>query len=180
MSAEFAALGSCSADGQTMPLPDHSHEPNCELCRQDGGVLLWRDQNWRVVRVDDTNFPGFYRLIFNGHVAEFSQLPHLDRIRCMELLAWVEKLVIRHLQPQKINLASLGNMVPHLHWHVVARFDWDSHFPSPIWAAVQRPASVEHLNHARLLLTALDGALSAGPEAQGPEGAVSGGEVVHR
>jgi diadenosine tetraphosphate (Ap4A) HIT family hydrolase len=88
----------------------------------------------------------------------------------MELLAWVERLVIRYLQPQKINLASLGNMVPHLHWHVVARFDWDSHFPSPIWAAAQRPPSVEHLNHVRSLLPALDGALCAGPEAQGAGG----------
>ena len=38
----------------------------------------------------------------------------------------------------KINLAALGNMVPHLHWHVIARFDWDTRFPSPVWAAAQR------------------------------------------
>ena len=43
--------------------------------------------------------------------------------------------------PTKINLASLGNLVPHLHWHIVARFDWDSHFPQPVWGAAQRVAT---------------------------------------
>ena len=42
------------------------------------------------------------------------------------------------LTPAKINVASLGNMVPHVHWHVIARFAWDSHFPAPVWAAAQR------------------------------------------
>ena len=40
--------------------------------------------------------------------------------------------------PAKINLASLGNVVPHLHWHVIARYEWDSHFPAPVWAHPQR------------------------------------------
>jgi diadenosine tetraphosphate (Ap4A) HIT family hydrolase len=42
------------------------------------------------------------------------------------------------MQPDKINLASLGNVVPHLHWHVIPRFADDAHFPSPIWASPQR------------------------------------------
>jgi diadenosine tetraphosphate (Ap4A) HIT family hydrolase len=37
------------------------------------------------------------------------------------------------LQPDKINLASLGNVVPHLHWHVIPRFADDPHFPNPVW-----------------------------------------------
>lgn len=40
--------------------------------------------------------------------------------------------------PLKINLASLGNQVPHMHWHVVARHADDTHFPDPIWAARKR------------------------------------------
>ena len=52
----------------------------------------------------------------------------------------IEERVAAQLSPAKINLAALGNMVPHLHWHVIARFDWDSRFPSPVWAAAQRPA----------------------------------------
>ena len=52
----------------------------------------------------------------------------------------VEQALRQHLAPTKVNIAALGNMVPHLHWHVIARFDWDSHFPAPVWAAAQRPS----------------------------------------
>jgi diadenosine tetraphosphate (Ap4A) HIT family hydrolase len=47
-------------------------------------------------------------------------------------------------------LAALGNVVPHLHWHVIARFDWDSHFPAPIWGTAQRsvePGQLSVLAH---------------------------------
>ncbi|MEI4902545.1 HIT domain-containing protein, partial [Klebsiella pneumoniae] len=40
--------------------------------------------------------------------------------------------------PDKVNLASLGNVVPHLHWHVIARFRDDAHFPDPIWSVPRR------------------------------------------
>ena len=65
------------------------------------------------------------------------------------------------LAPTKVNLASLGNVVPHLHWHVIARFEGDSHFPAPVWAAAQRlgPADQEAAVHA--LLPALESALRA-------------------
>ena len=57
----------------------------------------------------------------------------------MAVVAVVEQALRTHLKPTKINLAALGNLVPHLHWHVIARFDWDSHYPAPIWATAQRP-----------------------------------------
>jgi diadenosine tetraphosphate (Ap4A) HIT family hydrolase len=57
------------------------------------------------------------------------------------------------LRPDKINLASLGNMTPHLHWHVIPRFRDDPHFPNPIWGARQRescapPVDIAALRHA--------------------------------
>jgi diadenosine tetraphosphate (Ap4A) HIT family hydrolase len=57
----------------------------------------------------------------------------------MNAVVAVEQVLRDQLQPTKINLAALGNMVPHLHWHVIARFEWDSHFPAPVWSAPQRP-----------------------------------------
>ncbi|XVJ70760.1 MAG: HIT family protein [Rhizobacter sp.] len=136
---------------------------SCELCQPDVSEIIWRDADWRLVRVEDAAFPGFYRLISTRHVTEFSQLSPDARARCAELLAWVEALVIRHLSPTKMNLASFGNVVPHLHWHVVARFDWDSHYPSPIWAAARRSAPPEALLRIRSLLPTLDAALLVGP-----------------
>lgn len=136
--------------------PDPGALPGCELCQQPGGLLLWADANWRVIRVEDRDFPAFYRVVSNRHLAEFSDLPTAARERCMQLVAAVERVLVVRLAPTKVNLAALGNMVPHLHWHVVARFDWDSHFPQPIWGARQRevmPPAVERL---ALGLEALD------------------------
>jgi len=111
---------------------------SCELCDGPGGELVWEDTRWRVVRVDDAAFPGFYRVVSVPHVAEFSDVLAPERARCMGLVATVERVLRAELAPTKINLASLGNVVPHLHWHVIARFDWDSHYPQPIWGTAQR------------------------------------------
>jgi diadenosine tetraphosphate (Ap4A) HIT family hydrolase len=47
-------------------------------------------------------------------------------------------------------------MVPHLHWHVIARFDWDSHFPQPIWGSRQREPQPAAGDRLPLSLTDLD------------------------
>ncbi|RZI85826.1 MAG: HIT family protein [Rubrivivax sp.] len=114
----------------------------CPLCAGDGGLVVARTSRFRVVRVADgeeaRRFPAFYRLIWTDHVAEFSDLPVTDRHACMDAVAEIERVLRSLLAPTKINLATLGNVVPHLHWHVIARFDWDSHFPAPVWASPQR------------------------------------------
>ena len=56
----------------------------------------------------------------------------------MDAVALVERVLREQLAPTKINLAALGNMVAHLHWHVIARYDWDSHFPASVWAPAVR------------------------------------------
>ncbi|WP_394408535.1 HIT family protein [Roseateles sp. BYS78W] len=105
-------------------------------------MIVVRTEKFRVIRVVDgeeaRRFPAFYRLIWNDHVAEFSDLSVADRHACMDAVAEIERVLRSLLHPTKVNLAALGNVVPHLHWHVIARFDWDSHFPAPVWAAAQR------------------------------------------
>ena len=115
---------------------------SCVLCEQDGGLVVVRTPAFRIVRVrDEPAHPAFYRLIWNAHVAEFSDLPATERHACMDAVAEIERVLRAQLAPTKINLASLGNVVPHLHWHVIARFDGDSHFPAPIWAPARRQAT---------------------------------------
>ena len=58
-----------------------------------------------------------------------------DRRHAMNVVFAVETALRALAAPDKINLAALGNMVPHLHWHVIPRWRDDSHFPAPIWAA---------------------------------------------
>jgi diadenosine tetraphosphate (Ap4A) HIT family hydrolase len=79
----------------------------------------------------------------------------------MELLVRMEEAMLRHLQPAKANLASLGNAVPHLHWHVIGRYEWDSHFPGAVWAAPQRAADVARLQQVEARLPAFEQALLA-------------------
>lgn len=123
--------------------------PACELCQTPGGlVVVVQTPRLRVVRVADVNFPVFYRVIWRAHRAEFTDLDPAERAVCMDAVARVETVLRKQLNPAKINLASLGNMVAHLHWHVIARFDWDSHFPQPVWGLKQRmvePPAVERL-----------------------------------
>ena len=127
-----------------------------------GGVLLWGTGNWRVVRVEDQSFPAFYRVICMQHVAELSDLPGIERSRCMDLVCAVERVLVERLRPTKVNLAALGNMVPHLHWHIVARFGWDSHFPQPIWGQAQREVTPAALQRLPVSLAELDAAVQAG------------------
>ncbi|ART49253.1 HIT family protein [Acidovorax carolinensis] len=131
----------------------------CPLCAEDGGALVRRGDRLRVIRAQEVGFPAFYRVVWNAHVAEFSDLTAAERAHCMEAVAVVEQALRQHLSPTKINLAALGNMVPHLHWHVIARFDWDSHFPAPVWAAAQRASSAAREAALQARLPALENGL---------------------
>jgi diadenosine tetraphosphate (Ap4A) HIT family hydrolase len=106
----------------------------CELCERVGGTLLLQGDKWRLVAVDDVLHPFFLRVIWQDHVREMTELASPDRDQFMQAVYQAESLLRATLQPTKINLASLGNLVPHLHWHIIARFDDDPHFPKPIWS----------------------------------------------
>lgn len=110
----------------------------CELCAGDGGALVWRNEELRVIQAAEPEVPAFYRVVWNAHVAEMSELDAGQQARLMAAVLSVEQVLRELLVPAKINLASLGNMVPHLHWHVIARDHADSRWPAPVWAAAQR------------------------------------------
>lgn len=116
-------------------------DADCALCREDGGAVLWRDDFCRVVAVDDPDYPGYCRVILHRHAPEMTDLAPDERQRLMRVVLEVESALRDALAPDKINLASLGNMVPHLHWHVIPRFRSDRHFPGAIWAAPSRERS---------------------------------------
>jgi len=128
---------------------------DCIFCREDGGDVLWQDDALRVVLADEHDYPGFCRVIWNRHVAEFSDLGNGERDHIMRVVYAVERAIRRILQPVKVNLASLGNQVPHVHWHVIPRFSNDAHFPLPIWAPRQRTVSEALLSQRRAQATLL-------------------------
>lgn len=115
--------------------------PECVICRDQGGDTLYSDACCHVVLAggdEGKAFPGFCRVIWNRHVSEMSDLSSSEQRHLMNVVLAVERVVRDTQQPDKMNLASLGNVMPHLHWHVIPRWQDDSHFPGPIWAMAQR------------------------------------------
>jgi diadenosine tetraphosphate (Ap4A) HIT family hydrolase len=104
--------------------------------------VLWQNDLCRVVRVDEPDYPGFVRVILTRHAREMSDLQQAEREELMRVVFEVEAAVRECMGAEKMNIASLGNMTPHVHWHVVPRFRDDRHFPTPIWGAPKREASV--------------------------------------
>ena len=122
----------------------------CELCDSADEVVLWQDGLCRVVLVDDRDYPGFCRVILNRHVKEMTDLDAASRQRLMRVVFAVEQALRELMRPAKINLASLGNMVAHLHWHVIPRFTDDPHFPASIWSDARRSGAPRALERAAL------------------------------
>jgi diadenosine tetraphosphate (Ap4A) HIT family hydrolase len=129
----------------------------CPLCDSNTGTLIARTPHYRVVLAEDKDYPAFVRVIWNDHVKEMSDLPAVAQTVLMQAVFAVEAQMRRVLAPDKINLASFGNVVPHLHWHIVPRFADDAHWPQPTWGTRQR----EGVAHGAGQLQALAGAIRA-------------------
>ena len=111
---------------------------DCPLCTAPGGTVLWKNEACRVVLADEPDHPGFLRVILDAHVKEMTDLAPAERDALMRVV-WAAEATLREVMaPDKVNLASLGNVVPHLHWHVIPRFADDPHFPNPVWGERKR------------------------------------------
>ncbi len=116
---------------------------DCPLCHPQAEYILLENQQVRIIAVtDQPHTPAYCRVIWQQHVAEMTDLLPQERSQLMQWVCRTEAALREVLHPTKINLASLGNWVQHLHWHVIARFEEDSHFPDPIWAAPKRDTTL--------------------------------------
>lgn len=123
---------------------------DCVLCHPQKENVVWKNKDLRVIQVDDPLFPGYFRVIWNKHIAEMSDLTDDERQLLEKVLLTVEKVVREQMQPDKINWAQFGNMVPHLHWHIIARYRNDSHFPESIWGLKQRKVAEEKVQQLKI------------------------------
>ncbi len=69
---------------------------------------------------------------------EMSEVPQNIKLEIYTLLDVIEKEMLLYYTPDKINIASFGNYMPHVHWHIMARFSNDNYFPEPMWGVQQR------------------------------------------
>ena len=119
---------------------------SCPLCQPSPHPVLWQDDFCRVVLLNDTDYPAYCRVELIAHVKEMTDLAPQDRARTMKVVFAVESAIREVIQPDKINLASLGNKTPHMHWHVIPRFETDKHFPNSHWGEALRNNPIEPLS----------------------------------
>ncbi len=108
----------------------------CPLCQAPGGTILWQNEHLRVIDANDALYPGFTRVIWTAHVVEMTDLSAAEQTDLLRIVLLVEHVQRIVLKPDKVNLAAFGNVVPHLHWHVIPRWQDDPHFPQAVWAAL--------------------------------------------
>ena len=126
----------------------------CELCELASPRIVAHEK-FSVILVDDANYPGFARVIWTEHVREMSDLADADRLLVNDAVWKVEQAMREVMQPLKVNVASLGNVVPHLHWHIIPRYADDAHFPAPVWASAARASDPAVLEARRALVPQL-------------------------
>ncbi len=122
----------------------------CDLCQPSPREILWQDDFCRVVLLNDADYPAYCRVELIEHIKEMTDLAPENRARMMKVVFSVETAMREIIQPDKINLASLGNKTPHLHWHVIPRFADDKHFPNSHWGVVTNDTTGLKLSSAGL------------------------------
>jgi diadenosine tetraphosphate (Ap4A) HIT family hydrolase len=122
----------------------------CPLCEPQAETVLWQHKRCRVILVGDADYPAFCRVVWTKHVREMTDLTKSQRGHFLTVVYGVEQTLRELLKPHKINLASLGNQVPHLHWHVIPRFEDDAHFPDPVWSPRKRAGTTHGVDRDQL------------------------------
>jgi len=94
------------------------------------------------IQIEKSEIP-WIKIFTNENYKELSECPKEIKDEIYNTLDIVEKEMIKYFNPDKINIASFGNYVPHVHFHVMARFKNDSFFPESMWGKKQREAKLE-------------------------------------
>lgn len=126
----------------------------CELCQPKSIDVLWKNKLFYVLDAKDKQFPGFIRVVSIKHIKEMSELEREERLCLLDILVCLEKLMIKTMQPEKVNYAQFGNMTPHLHWHLIPRYQDDDKFPESPWGINQRQCPLQQLERREQLAQA--------------------------
>lgn len=94
------------------------------------------------IEIENSEIP-WLKIFTNKEIKEFSQCDNQTKLEIFRCLDIIEKEMLEYFNPKKINIASFGNYVPHVHFHIMARFEEDSYFPEPMWGKIQREAKLD-------------------------------------
>lgn len=90
-----------------------------------------------TVEIEPSEIP-WVKIFTKRKIKEFSECTVEEKLEIFRIIDITEKLMLSYFKADKINIASFGNMLPHVHWHIMARFKADSYFPEPMWGSKQR------------------------------------------
>jgi diadenosine tetraphosphate (Ap4A) HIT family hydrolase len=121
-----------------------AHDPNCPLCRRvadldrnPGPDLVWSFPHSTATLGPWQFYTGYCVLVSRAHATELSQLGS-DRAAFLEEMSLLARAIEVCFRPHKLNYELLGNLVPHLHWHLFPRSADDPDRLRPVWFATDR------------------------------------------
>jgi len=106
----------------------------CSRWQDEPGLRIAEFAQCYVVLNRDQFFPGYCLVFSKQHVTELFHLDAAVRHAVIDEVNRVAAALAAVFEPAKLNYELLGNMVPHMHWHLVPRFTTDPLWPRPIWS----------------------------------------------
>ncbi len=113
---------------------------NCSLCERvvltkDGKYpyLIYEFPHSYLMLGEHQFFRGYCVLVSKGHYKEMTDMPPVMQTGLFQEMMKVSVVLQEHFRPAKMNMCSLGNVVPHVHWHFFPRYSEDPHFKDPPW-----------------------------------------------
>jgi diadenosine tetraphosphate (Ap4A) HIT family hydrolase len=106
----------------------HLHPQLAKDCRDLGSLGLCR-----LLLMDDAQYPWFILVPQREGARELHELDAADRAALWDESALLAGAMVRAFAPDKLNVAALGNVVPQLHLHHIARYKHDPAWPAPVW-----------------------------------------------
>ena len=90
----------------------------------------------RVLIINDANYPWLVLVPRRAGAVEIIDLAEVERVQLMSEIALASRALKDVTECDKLNVAALGNVVPQLHVHIIARRKTDQAWPKPVWGAV--------------------------------------------
>lgn len=103
--------------------------------------IIYENESIKIER-EESEIP-WLKIFTQYPYKEMSEVPQEIKLEIYATLDFIEQEMLAYYKPTKINIASFGNYMPHVHWHIMARFEKDSYFPEPMWGKKQRVSTLE-------------------------------------
>ena len=112
---------------------------SCLLCTNINEIIIINNRLFRIVIIDNQDYPGYLNLITNKHFKELTDMSLIDAKKIFSAIYKIEQIIKIIYQCDKVNIFSFGNKVMHVHWHIVPRYINDKHFPNSIFGEIINP-----------------------------------------